>query len=102
MDLWGFVLIPRVRHRLRSIVDYLFGDGYLKVTDLYELIDVPEVGDQRLLIATREGFIFDILNDRVKIVGRSDGITQCSVQLLFTVRSCTLWGDQRRARLGFR
>ena len=29
-----------------------------QVTDLYELIDVPEVGDQRLLIATREGFLF--------------------------------------------
>ena len=78
MDSWGFVLIPRVRHRLRSTVDYLFGDGYLKVTDLYELRDVPEVGDERLLIATREGFYFDIFNDRVKIVGRSDGITQCS------------------------
>ena len=32
-----------------------------QVTDLYELIDVPEVGDQRLLIATREGFILIFL-----------------------------------------
>ena len=31
MDSWGFVLIPPVRHRLRSTVDYLFGDGYLRL-----------------------------------------------------------------------
>ena len=40
-----------------------------KVTDLHEIRDIPQSGDERLLVATREGFYFDIFNGRVKVVG---------------------------------
>lgn len=45
---------------------------------LPRVTDVFEVSTQRRLVATQEGFYFDIYNNQVRVVGRPEGVTECN------------------------